>query len=91
MVNAIILLNCERQRIAAIADVLAGMPEISEVYSVAGRYDLAAIIRVSDTESLADVVTGKLLKVEGITASETLTAFRVYSRHDLEAMFNIGA
>ncbi len=90
MVNAIILLNCERQRITEIADVLAGMPEISEVYSVAGRYDLAAIIRVADTDSLADVVTGKLLKVDGITASETLTAFRVYSRHDLEAMFNIG-
>lgn len=91
MVNAIILLNCARAHITDVADVLAGMPEISEVYSVAGRYDLAAIIRVADAESLADVVTGKLLKVDGITASETLTAFRVYSRHDLEAMFNIGA
>ena len=90
MVTAIVLLTVERGRINEIADQLAGMPEISEVYSVAGRYDLTAIVRVRDTEELAEVITGKLLKVQGITASETLTAFRVFSRHDLESMFNIG-
>lgn len=91
MVTAIVLLTCERSQINEIADTLADFPEISEVYSVAGRYDLAAIVRVKDNEAFADVITGKLLKVQGITASETLTAFRVYSRHDLEAMFSIGS
>ncbi|HNW92018.1 MAG TPA: Lrp/AsnC ligand binding domain-containing protein [bacterium] len=91
MVTAIVLLTCERSQINEIADTLTDFPEISEVYSVAGRYDLAAIVRVKDNEAFADVITGKLLKVQGITASETLTAFRVYSRHDLEAMFSIGS
>ena len=90
MVSAIVLLTVERSRINEIADTLAGFSEISEVYSVAGRIDLVAVIRVKDTEELATVVTQKMLKVQGITASETLTAFRVYSRHDLETMFSIG-
>ena len=91
MVSAIVLLTVERARVNEVADTLAGYPEISEVYSVAGRVDLVAVIRVKDMEELAAVVTQKMLKVQGITASETLTAFRVYSRHDLETMFSIGA
>jgi len=63
---------------------------VSEVYSVAGRYDLAAIVRVKDNDDLANVVTERIRKVAGITSSETLIAFRVYSRHDLERMFSIG-
>jgi hypothetical protein len=31
-----------------------------------------------------------MLQVPGITHSETLIAFRVYSKHDLESMFSIG-
>jgi DNA-binding Lrp family transcriptional regulator len=63
---------------------------VTEVYSVAGRYDLIAIIRVKTNEEMAKVVTEGIRKVAGITSSETLIAFRVYSRHDLERMFSIG-
>ena len=63
---------------------------VTEVYSVAGRYDLAAIVRANDNDQLAKVVTEKIRAVPGITSSETLIAFRVYSRHDLERMFSIG-
>ena len=66
------------------------MEGVSEVYSVGGRYDLVAIIRVKDNETLAELVTNRMLLVEGITNSETLIAFRVFSRHDLERMFSIG-
>ena len=90
MVSAIVLLNAARNKINAVAEKLAEMDGISDVFSVAGEYDLAAIIRVKDNDGLAELVTNRMLKIEGITKSETLIAFKVYSKHDLEAMFSIG-
>ena len=90
MVSAIVLLTVERDKINSVADTICDIEGISEVYSVAGRYDLAAIVRVKANEDLASVVTERIRKVGGITSSETLIAFRVYSKHDLERMFSIG-
>ncbi len=90
MVSAVVLLSIERDCINQVAEELAAMPGISEVFSVAGRYDLVAILRIPDNEALADLVTNKMLQVSGILDSETLIAFRVFSRHDLESMFAIG-
>lgn len=90
MVSAIVLLTVERDKINKVADAIADIEGISEVYSVAGRYDLAAIARVKNNEDLARVVTERIRKVAGIMSSETLIAFQVYSRHDLERMFSIG-
>ena len=90
MVSAIVLLSTERDKINQVAEQLTDLKGISEVFSVAGHYDLVAILRVPNNEALADLVTDKMLKVEGIVASETMMAFKVYSRHDLEAMFSIG-
>ena len=91
MVTALVLLNVERNQVNDVAGKLADMDGITEVYSVAGAYDLVAVIRVKNNEDLAELVTSQMLKVEGITKSETLIAFQVYSRHDLESMFSIGA
>ena len=90
MVTAIVLMNIERGRVNEVAGTLAEISGISEVYSVAGRYDLAAVIRVRQNEELADLVTQQLLTVPGILGTETLIAFRAFSRHDLEAAFSLG-
>ncbi|MBU1910165.1 MAG: Lrp/AsnC ligand binding domain-containing protein [Verrucomicrobia bacterium] len=90
MVTALVLLNVERDKVNEVAEQLAALSGISEVYSVAGQYDLVAIIRVKNNEGLAELVTKHLLKVKGVTRSQTLIAFQVYSRHDLETMFSIG-
>ncbi len=90
MVAAVVLLTVERQQINEVAETLAAMQGVAEVYSVAGRYDLAAILRVRSNEELADLVTGQMLKLPGIVHSETLIAFRAYSRQDLEAAFSLG-
>jgi DNA-binding Lrp family transcriptional regulator len=90
MVTAILLMKVERGKVSEVAEILAAIPGISEVYSVAGRYDLVAIIRVRHTEDMAKLVTGEVVKVQGIRETETLTAFRAYSRHDLEAAFSLG-
>lgn len=90
MLSAIVLLTTERDKTNSVAQTLADVDGVSEVYSVAGRYDLAGIVRVKDNDALAEVVTEHIRNIPGITSSETLIAFRVYSRHDLERMFSIG-
>ncbi|HPW69302.1 MAG: Lrp/AsnC ligand binding domain-containing protein [Desulfomonilia bacterium] len=90
MVTAVILLRVARDRIGGIAEALADMEGVSEVFSVSGRYDLVAIARVGSNDDLAELVTGRMLKIEGIQDTESMLAFRAYSRHDLEGMFAIG-
>ncbi len=89
MVTAIILINAERTKINDAAEQLAEIDSISEVYSVSGKYDLVAMVRVKSNEELSDLVTNQLKTVVGITHTETMLAFRAYSRHDLDAMFSI--
>jgi DNA-binding Lrp family transcriptional regulator len=91
MVTAIVALKVDRKKVNDIASQLSSMKGITEVYSVSGRYDLIAIVRTGDNETLADIVTGAMLKLDGITGSETMLAFRTYSKHDLESMFSIGS
>ena len=90
MLTAIILINTERTRTMEVGEALAEMEGVSEVYTVAGRYDLVAMVRVSRNEDLADLVTRRLSGLEGIRSTETLMAFRAYSRHDLESLFSLG-
>ena len=90
MVTSIILMNVERALVNDIAEMLASRDEISEVYSVSGTYDLVAIVRVARNEDLATLVTDDLTRIGGIVHTETMLAFRAYSRHDLEEMFVIG-
>ncbi|MCW8908885.1 MAG: Lrp/AsnC ligand binding domain-containing protein [Sedimenticola sp.] len=87
MITAIVLLNVERKSINRIAEQLAGMENISEVYSVTGNYDLVAIVRVRDSDDLATLMTERMADIEGIEKSDTMLAFKAYSRHDLESMF----
>ena len=90
MVTAIALLSVVKNRINEAAEEIAAIKEISEVYSITGQQDLAAIVRAPDNDTLANVITAQVLKVEGIIKSETMFAFRVFSRHDLEGMFSVG-
>jgi DNA-binding Lrp family transcriptional regulator len=90
MVTAIVLLTVTRGKVNEVAERLVDIDGVSEVHSVAGRYDLVAVIRVRNNEELADVVTGHIRQISGIEFSETLIGFRVYSRHDLERLFSVG-
>ena len=90
MVTSIILLNVERTQINEVAAQLVELDEISEVYSVSGKYDLIAIVRVRSNDDLSRLVTERLRGVESIVATETMLAFKAYSKHDLESMFSLG-
>ncbi len=90
MVTAIVLIKAETNRIPDLADQIANMAGVQEVFSVAGRYDLIAIVKVARNEDLADVISDKMRNQEGIVATETMIAFRAYSRKELEAGFELG-
>ena len=90
MVTAIVLMQVERKSVNRIAETLADIDGVSEVYSVSGHYDLVGVVRVKDNEALSDIVTESMLKIDGILKSETMLAFRRFSRYELERMFAIG-
>ena len=90
MITAFVMVNAERDRIACIPEELLKINGVTEVYSVAGDFDLVAIVRVKEADDLARVVTEQSVKVRGITRTTTLIAFRCFSKYDLENMFQIG-
>ncbi len=90
MVNAIVLVQCEIDEIPEAAQTIADIQGVSEVYSVAGEFDLVVIIRVQDHDELARVIPQGVAKVGGVVRTETLIAFQVYSKHDLDRLFSIG-
>jgi DNA-binding Lrp family transcriptional regulator len=90
MVTAIVFVKAEVARIPEVAEEIAALNGVSEVYSVTGTIDLIAMIRVSNHDQVAEVVADRLNKVPGVVSTETHIAFRAYSAHDLEAAFSLG-
>lgn len=88
--TAIVLISCEVDRIPEVAEAIAEIPQVSEVYSVTGDTDLIAMVRVRAHEEFADVIADRLNKVDGVVGTSTHIAFRTYSAHDLEAAFSLG-
>jgi len=88
MITAIILFKVGRNQVNEVAEQLAGLEELSEVFSVTGSYDLVAIVRVKTNDDLATLATEQLGQVDGIVSTDTMLAFKAYSRHDLESMFS---
>jgi DNA-binding Lrp family transcriptional regulator len=88
--HAVVLIRAEREALGTLGGSLADIDGVSEAYSVTGEWDFVAIVRVQDPEQLATVVTESLAQLPGISRTYTMTAFRAYSGHDLEAMFSIG-
>ncbi|MCQ8774338.1 Lrp/AsnC ligand binding domain-containing protein [Streptomyces sp. KLMMK] len=90
MITSIVLIKTDVDRIPEIAEQIAAIEGVSEVYSVTGAHDLIAMVRVARHDDLADVIPGRISKVPGVASTETHIAFRTYSQHDLEAAFAIG-
>jgi DNA-binding Lrp family transcriptional regulator len=90
VITAIVLIDCATDSIPEVAETLAALSGVSEVYSVAGNTDLIAIVRVNEFEQIADIIAGRISKVPGVMNTESHIAFRAYSQHDLEEAFAIG-
>ena len=90
MTHAIVLIQAERSALANLGGELADIEGVAEAYSVTGEWDFVAILRLREQDQLAQVVTGKLSQLSGVRRTQTMVAFEVYSRHDLEALFSVG-
>ncbi|HET9422328.1 MAG TPA: Lrp/AsnC ligand binding domain-containing protein [Nocardioides sp.] len=90
MITAIVFVNADVARIPEVAEAIAALDGVSEVYSVTGQIDLIAMVRVRNHDDVATVVADKLNKIDGVLETETHIAFRAYSKHDLESAFSLG-
>jgi DNA-binding Lrp family transcriptional regulator len=90
VITAIVMIDAATDAIGEVAQAVADLDGVSEVYSVAGDTDLVAIVRVREFEQVAEVIAGRINKVPGVLDTDTHIAFRAYSRHDLEAAFSLG-
>jgi DNA-binding Lrp family transcriptional regulator len=90
MTTAIVLIKSQTDQVSALAQRLVELTGVSEVYSVAGQYDLVAIVQARDNEELAAVISDRIRKLPGIVDSTTLIAFRAYSQRQLESGFSLG-
>jgi len=90
VITAIVQIRCSRDLVPQTAEAVAELPGIAEVYSVSGDYDLMAILKVKEYDRIAQVVTEQMTKIPGIVRTNTISAFRVYSRTDREAGFTLG-
>lgn len=90
MITTIVMVKVAANRIPEVAQAIADLEGVSEVYSVAGDVDLIAVVRVREFDQIADVIAGRLSRIEGVLSTDTHVAFRAYSRHDLESAFSIG-
>ena len=90
MITAIVFVQAEVSRIPEVAEQIAAIDGVSEVYSVTGAIDLICLVRVSQHEQIATVIADQLNKVPGVLETETHIAFRTHSKHDLEAAFSLG-
>jgi DNA-binding Lrp family transcriptional regulator len=90
VITAIVLIDCATDSIPEVAESIAGLDGVSEVYSVAGNVDLIAMVRVRHFDEIAEVIANRISKVPGVVETDTHIAFRAYSRHDLEEAFAIG-
>jgi DNA-binding Lrp family transcriptional regulator len=88
--HAIVLIQAERTALAELGGLLADVPGVAEAYSITGEWDFAAILRLREQDDLAHVVTERLSQLPGIVKTQTLVAFEVYSKHDLESLFSLG-
>jgi DNA-binding Lrp family transcriptional regulator len=91
MIHAFVLIKAEREAMHSLGGKLADVEGVTEAYSITGEWDFVAIIRLRQAEDLAELVTGRLSRIRGIRETHTMVAFEVFSEHDLEAMFSIGA
>ena len=90
MITAFVMLSVEPGRVKALAEELLAIKGVTEVYSVAGPFDLVAIARVREHDQLSELVTEKISSCGGIVSTETMVAFRAFAKRDLDDVWDIG-
>jgi len=90
-VSAVVLIKAETSLINELAQQLAELPGVAEVFSVAGQYDLVALVKVNENDQLAEIISDKMRKLRGVLMTETMIAFRVYTKEQIAGAFDLGS
>lgn len=90
MSDAIVLITVKIGTANEVAQTIADLEGVSEVFSVAGDWDLVAVVRANEQVGLTDIVPGGIAKVEGVENTRTLMAFKTFSKQDLSTAYDIG-
>lgn len=90
MIHAIVLIQADRSALSTLGGTLADLDGVAEAYSVTGDWDFVAMLRLREHNQLAELVAGRLSQLDGVVRTQTMVAFEVYSKHDLEALFSVG-
>lgn len=88
MITAIVMIKCEVGKVHSVSEALMALDGVAEVFSISGEWDIMAVIRVKEYDSLAEVVSDNVARIKGITGTNTHMAFRCYSKHDMEKMWS---
>ena len=87
MITAIVIMNCQIGKVHSVAEALTLLDGVAEVYSVSGEFDILAICKVREYQSLANLVTEEISSIDGVTKTNTHMAFQAYSKHDMEKVW----
>ncbi|HEX9056191.1 MAG TPA: Lrp/AsnC ligand binding domain-containing protein [Ktedonobacterales bacterium] len=90
MITALVLMTVERDAVNETAQQLLAIPGVAEVYSVTGDWDLVTVLHLAQYEDLATVVTERMIALKSIRRTQTMMAFKAYSREDLEQAWDLG-
>jgi DNA-binding Lrp family transcriptional regulator len=90
VIHAVVLIQADRSALSTLGGTLADLDGVAEAYSVTGDWDFVAMLRLREHNQLAELVAGRLSQLEGVVRTQTMVAFEVYSKHDLEALFSVG-
>lgn len=90
MFTTFVLIKAEPTRISTVAQAIADLPNVAEVYSVTGEYDIIALLRLMDYAHLDEAIPEGIAQIPGVVDTSTILAFRRFSRQDLQASWDIG-
>jgi len=74
---AMIGIRCESDRLVAVSEAVAEMPEVDYVVITAGTYDLLIETVCEDNEALLRFLTERLRSIEGVRETETFVYLRM--------------
>ncbi len=90
MISVIVLVSAVPGTVSAAASAIVDVPGVAEVYSVAGEWDLIAIVKISDLDLLGEIITNGIASAPGVTKTSTHIAFKIFSSEVLDVAFDIG-
>ena len=89
MVTGIALVTVERKMLRQVTEALLKIQGVTEVYTVAGEFDLVVMIRVSSNAELSDVVANKMTHdIPGITHTRTMISLQADAKVDLGKFYD---